>query len=112
MKAAVLNEFKKPLEFKEVPQPQLEHGDVLIKVEACGVCHSDLHLADGDWTQFARMVKKPRILGHEIAGGVVERAAADHELKVGERAGVPRLHGRCGECGVCREGLSTRCARL
>jgi len=57
MKAAVLNEFKEPLEFKEVPQPQLEPGDVLIKVEACGVCHSDLHVADGDWTQFARMVK-------------------------------------------------------
>src|SRR5260370_16296217 len=111
MKAAVLNEFKKHLEFKEVPQPQLEPGDVLIKVEACGVCHSDLHVADGDWTQFARMVKKPLILGHEIAGRVVERGAAVHELQVGDRVGVPWLHWSCGECEFCREGYENLCSK-
>src|SRR6267143_2158406 len=111
MKAAVLNEFKEPLEFKEVPQPQLEPGDVLIKVEACGVCHSDLHVADGDWTQFARMVKKPLILGHEIAGRVVERGAAVHELQVGDRVGVPWLHWSCGECEFCREGNENLCSK-
>ncbi|SRR6266851_4207030 len=73
MKAAVLHEFKQPLIFKEVPRPQLEPGDVLIKVEACGVCHSDLHLADGDWSQLAAIVKRPLILGHEIAGRVIEK---------------------------------------
>src|SRR6267143_1544448 len=111
MKAAVLNEFKEPLEFKEVPQPQLEPGDVLIKVEACSVCHSDLHVADGDWTQFARMVKKPLILGHEIAGRVVERGAAVHELQVGDRVGVPWLHWSCGECEFCREGNENLCSK-
>ncbi len=111
MKAAVLNEFKEPLEFKEVPQPQLEPGDVLIKVEACGVCHSDLHVADGDWTQFARMVKKPLILGHEIAGRVAERGAAVHELQVGDRVGVPWLHWSCGECEFCREGNENLCSK-
>jgi len=111
MKAAVLNEFKKPLEFREVPQPQLEPGDVLIKVEACGVCHSDLHVADGDWTQFARMVKKPLILGHEIAGRVVERGAAVHELQVGDRVGVPWLHWSCGECEFCLEGNENLCSK-
>jgi len=111
MKAAVLNEFKNPLEFKEVPQPQLEPGDVLIKVEACGVCHSDLHVADGDWTQFARIVKKPLILGHEIAGRVVERGAAVRELQVGDRVGVPWLHWSCGECEFCREGYENLCSK-
>ena len=111
MKAAVLNEFKEPLEFKEVPQPQLEPGDVLIKVEACGVCHSDLHVADGDWTQFARIVKKPLILGHEIAGRVVERGAAIHELQVGDRVGVPWLHWSCRECEFCLEGNENLCSK-
>src|SRR5712664_1535715 len=111
MKAAVLNEFKEPLEFKEVPQPQLEPGDVLIKVEACGVCHSDLHVADGDWTQFARIVKRPLILGHEIAGRVVERGAAARELQVGDRVGVPWLHWSCSECEFCREGYENLCSK-
>src|SRR5258708_17614013 len=111
MKAAVLNEFKKPLEFKEVPQHQLEHGDVLIKVEACGVCHSDLHVADGDWTRFARIVKRPLILGHEIAGRVVERGAAVRELQVGDRVGVAWLHWSCGECEFCREGYENLCSK-
>src|SRR5260370_10350777 len=111
MKAAVLNEFKKPLEFKEVPQPQLEPGDVLIKVEACGVCHSDLRVHDGDWTKFARIVKKPLILGHEIAGRVVERGAAVRELQVGDRVGVAWLHWSCGECEFCTEGYENLCSK-
>jgi alcohol dehydrogenase, propanol-preferring len=111
MKAAVLNEFKVPLEIKEVPQPQLGPSDVLIKVEACGVCHSDLHVADGDWTQFARIVKKPLIMGHEIAGRVVEKGAAVRELQVGDRVGVPWLHWSCGVCEFCREGYENLCSK-
>ncbi len=53
MRAAVLQEFKQRLVFKEVPGPELGPGEVLIKVEACGVCHSDVHVADGDWSQLA-----------------------------------------------------------
>jgi len=109
MKAAVLHEFKQPLEFKEVSRPQLQPGDVLIKVEACGVCHSDLHVADGDWPQFSRIVKKPLILGHEIAGRVVEKGASVSNLQIGDRVGVPWIHWTCGECEFCREGNENLC---
>jgi propanol-preferring alcohol dehydrogenase len=111
MKAAILEEFKKPLVLEEVPQPELEPHEVLIQVEACGVCHSDLHLADGDWPQLAAIVKKPLILGHEIAGRVVGRGAAVCDLQVGDRAGVPWIHWTCGECAFCQDGFENLCPR-
>lgn len=111
MKAAILEEFKKPLVLEDVPRPELEANEVLIQVEACGVCHSDLHLADGDWPQIAAITKKPLILGHEIAGRVVETGAAVHDLQVGERAGVPWIHWTCGECVFCREGNENLCVK-
>jgi alcohol dehydrogenase, propanol-preferring len=111
MKAAILREFRKPLVLEEVPRPELGDHEVLIQVEACGVCHSDLHLADGDWPQLAAITKKPLILGHEIAGRVVERGAAVRELQVGDRAGVPWIHWTCGECALCREGYENLCLR-
>ena len=111
MKAAVLHEFKQPLTIQEVDQPKPEAGEVLIAVEACGVCHSDLHVADGDWTQLAGIVKKPLILGHEIVGRVVEKGAAVRELQVGDRVGVPWIHWTCGECEFCREGNENLCLK-
>ena len=68
MKAAVVHEFKKPLSIEEVPVPEVGPGQVLVKIEACGVCHTDLHAADGDWP-----VKPtpPFIPGHEGVGNVV-----------------------------------------
>jgi len=111
MKAAVLHEFKQPLVFKEVPRPQLQSMDVLIKVEACGVCHSDLHLADGDWSQLAAIVKRPLILGHEIAGRVIDKGDDVHDLRIGDRVGVPWVHWTCGECEFCREGNENLCPK-
>ena len=111
MKAAVLHEFKKPLVFEEVPRPQLEPGEVLIKVEACGVCHSDLHVADGDWSQLAPIVKRPLILGHEIAGRVIEKGGDVRDLQIGDRVGVPWVHWTCGECEFCLEGNENLCAK-
>jgi alcohol dehydrogenase, propanol-preferring len=111
MKAAVLHEFKQSLTIQEVDQPKPEAGEVLIAVEACGVCHSDLHVADGDWTQLAGIVKKPLILGHEIVGRVVEKGTAVHELQVGDRVGVPWIHWTCGECEFCREGNENLCLK-
>ncbi|HXN99842.1 MAG TPA: alcohol dehydrogenase catalytic domain-containing protein [Candidatus Acidoferrales bacterium] len=111
MKAAVLHDFKQPLAMEDVDRPKLHEDDVLIKVEACGVCHSDLHVADGDWTQLAGIVKKPVILGHEIAGSVVEKGAAVRNLQIGDRVGVPWLHWSCGECEFCREGNENLCAK-
>src|SRR5215472_16627038 len=111
MKAAVLHEFKKPLAIEEVAQPQLTADDVLIGVEVCGVCHSDLHLADGDWTQLSRIVKKPLILGHEIVGRVVTRGTAVRSIEIGDRVGVPWLQWTCGECEFCREGNENLCVK-
>jgi propanol-preferring alcohol dehydrogenase len=110
MKAAVLHEFKQPLVFEEVPRPEVGAGDVLIQVEACGVCHSDLHLADGDWSQLAAIVKKPLILGHEIAGRVIEKGGDVRDLRIGDRVGVPWVHWTCGECEFCREGNENLCS--
>ena len=75
------------------------------------MCHSDLHVADGDWPQMARIIKKPLILGHEIAGHVVEKGSAVRDLQVGDRVGVPWLHWSCGDCEFCREGNENLCAR-
>ncbi len=111
MKAAVLHEFKTPLSLDEVPLPEVGADEVLIEVEVCGVCHSDLHVADGDWAQFAGIVKKPLILGHEIVGRVVERGAAVQTIQAGDRVGVPWVQWTCGQCEFCREGNENLCAK-
>jgi len=111
MKAAVLHEFKTPLSLEEVAVPEVGADEVLIEVEVCGVCHSDLHVADGDWTQLAGIVKKPLILGHEIVGRVTERGAAVQNIQVGDRVGVPWLQWTCGQCEFCREGNENLCTR-
>jgi len=111
MKAAVLHGFKKPLEFEDVPRPLPDTNDLLIQVEACGVCHSDLHVADGDWSQFTGITKMPLILGHEIAGRVVEKGSTVREFQTGDRVGVPWIHWTCGECEFCREGNENLCIR-
>ena len=115
MKAAVLHAFKTPLSLEEVARPEAGPDEVLIEVEVCGVCHSDLHVADGDWTQLAGIVKKPLILGHEIVGRVVERGASVHSaqesIKVGDRVGVPWVQWTCGQCEFCREGNENLCIK-
>jgi len=111
MKAAVLQEMKKPLTLAEIERPQPGDNDVLIQVEACGVCHSDLSIADGDWKQFASITKMPLVLGHEVAGKVVEVGAGVRELKIGDRVGVPWIYWTCGECEFCRAGYENLCSK-
>jgi alcohol dehydrogenase, propanol-preferring len=111
MKAAVLREFKAPLIIEEIAQPRPDSHDVVVEVEACGVCHSDLHVADGDWPQMLRITKKPLVLGHEIAGRVVEKGGSVDHLKVGDRVGIPWLHWSCGECEFCRDGNENLCVK-
>jgi len=111
MRAAVLHAFKSPLSLEEVARPEAGADEVLIAVEVCGVCHSDLHVADGDWAQLAGIVKKPLILGHEIVGRVVERGAAVQNPQVGDRVGVPWVQWTCGQCEFCREGNENLCVR-
>jgi len=111
MRAAVLREFKEALSIEDVEQPQPGAHEVLIEVEGCGVCHSDLHVADGDWPQIVSITKKPLILGHEIAGRVVEKGDAVRDLEVGDRVGVPWIYWTCGECDLCREGNENLCMK-
>lgn len=111
MKAAVLHEFRRPLAIEEVAQPTLDAHEVLIEVEACGVCHSDLHVADGDWPQIVPITKLPLILGHEIAGRVFEKGSAVDRLELGDRVGVPWVHWTCGACDFCREGNENLCSK-
>lgn len=115
MKAAVLHAFKTPLSLEEVARPETGADEVLIEVEVCGVCHSDLHVAGGDWTQLAGIVKKPLILGHEIVGRVVDLGAAvksaQESIQVGDRVGVPWVQWTCGQCEFCREGNENLCIK-
>jgi len=111
MKAAVLHELRKPLAIEETPRPTPGENDVLIQVEACGVCHSDLHIIEGDWKQFGGITKIPLIPGHEIAGRVAETGSAVSGLKPGDRVGVPWIYWTCGECEFCREGFENLCSR-
>ena len=109
MKAAVIQEFKQPLVLQDVDVPVPEADEVLIQVEACGVCHSDLSIADGDWPQLKRIIKKPLIPGHEVVGRVVKRGDRVQDLQAGDRVGVAWLHWSCGVCELCKEGLENLC---
>jgi propanol-preferring alcohol dehydrogenase len=110
MKAAIVREYKKPLSIEDAPKPVPGPDEVLIKVEACGVCHSDLHIADGDWKHMLRIIKQPVIPGHEVVGRVVEKGDAVEHLRIGDRVGVAWVHWTCGDCGFCREGNENLCS--
>ena len=106
MKAAVVTALGKPLEIREVPVPSVGRGQVLIRVRASGVCHTDLHAANGDWP-----VKPtaPFIPGHEGVGEVAAVGAGVTHLKEGDRVGAPWLHSACGRCPYCVGGWETLC---
>jgi propanol-preferring alcohol dehydrogenase len=109
MKAALLREFAGPIAIEEVETPVPGPGEVLVKVQACGVCHSDLHLALGDWDMLRGITKMPLIGGHEIAGVVSAVGEGVTDLAIGDRVGVPWLHWTCGECEYCLAGRETLC---
>jgi alcohol dehydrogenase, propanol-preferring len=111
MKAAMLREIGKPITIEEIAMPAPGPGEVLIKVEACGVCHSDLHLADGDWDLLRPITKVPLTLGHEVAGIVEVLGSGVTNLNVGDRVGVPWIFWTCGECEFCKEGRETLCIK-
>ncbi|ALA52839.1 zinc-dependent alcohol dehydrogenase [Shouchella clausii] len=106
MKAAVVNQFNQQLEIKEVPVPTVEYGEVLVKIKACGVCHTDLHAAHGDWPVKPKL---PLIPGHEGVGIVEEIGEGVTSIKVGDRVGIPWLYSACGECEYCLTGRETLC---
>ena len=111
MRAAILPDFGQPLRLEEVPRPEPEADEVLLQVEVCGVCHSDLHIAEGDLAGF-RAATKPRVVpGHEVVGRVVAKGAAVENLALGDRVGVAWLHQTCGVCEPCREGNENLCRK-
>jgi propanol-preferring alcohol dehydrogenase len=108
MKAAVLRALGSPITIEDVPAPECGPGEITLKVTASGLCHSDVHLAGGDWDLLKRITKIPLILGHEVIGTVVDRGE-DVTLPIGSRAGIPWIHWTCGKCEFCREGRETLC---
>jgi propanol-preferring alcohol dehydrogenase len=108
MRAAVVHAFGEPLVIEEVPVPVPGPGEVLVQVAACGVCHTDLHAANGDWPVKPKL---PLIPGHEVAGTVVAPGPGVSFLKQGDRVGVPWLYSACGRCDDCLTGWETLCPR-
>ncbi|WP_045390856.1 alcohol dehydrogenase AdhP [Falsirhodobacter sp. alg1] len=106
MKAAVVREFGQPLVIEEANIPEIAPGTILVKVEACGVCHTDLHAMRGDWPV---KPKPPFIPGHEGVGHVVAVGAGVTNVREGDRVGVPWLYSACGHCSHCLGGWETLC---
>lgn len=106
MKAAVVTAFGQPLEIREVAVPTPGAGQVLVKIAASGVCHTDLHAAEGDWPV---KPNPPFIPGHEGVGHVVAVGAGVTHVKEGDRVGVPWLYSTCGHCEHCLGGWETLC---
>jgi alcohol dehydrogenase, propanol-preferring len=106
MKAAFVTEFGKPLTIGELPMPEPKDGQVLIKIEACGVCHTDVHAADGDWPGRPKLPFTP---GHEGIGRVVAMGHGVKQIKEGDRVGVPWLFEACGLCDFCLTGRENMC---
>lgn len=106
MKAAVVREFGKPLVIEEVAVPRPGVGQILVKIAATGVCHTDLHAAEGDWPV---KPQPPFIPGHEGVGHVVAVGAGVRHVKEGDRVGVPWLYAACGHCVHCLGGWETLC---
>src|SRR5678809_848584 len=106
MKAAVVERFRQPLQIREMPVPSPGPGQALVKIVATGVCHTDLHAADGDWPV---KPSPPFIPGHEGAGIVVALGPGVTHLKEGDRVGIAWLHSACGHCEFCLSGWETLC---
>jgi len=111
MKAMVLNqtcklaENRTPLNLVEIPKPAPQDGEILVKVSACGLCHTDLDEIEGRTPP----EKFPMILGHQIVGKVAEGGGKAGRFKPGDRVGIAWIHAACGECKFCRQGAENLC---
>jgi propanol-preferring alcohol dehydrogenase len=105
-RAAVVHGFHAPLRVEEVPRRELLDGQVLVKVEASGLCHTDIHAAHGDWPI---KPSPPFIPGHEGVGIVEELGPGATEVEIGDRVAMPWLGYACGTCDYCVSGRETLC---
>jgi propanol-preferring alcohol dehydrogenase len=107
MRAMLLEQPRHPLREADLPLPRPGPEQLLLRVHACGVCRTDLHVVDGELTE----PKLPLIPGHEIVGTVVEKGERAERFAVGQRVGVPWLGWTCGVCSYCRSGRENLCDR-
>jgi propanol-preferring alcohol dehydrogenase len=107
-RAAVVRDFNSPLTIEQVPMPKLGLGQVRVKVEACGLCHTDIHAASGDWPI---KPSPPFIPGHEGVGFVTQTGPGVSEVAVGDRVAMPWLGYACGNCDYCVSGRETLCLK-
>lgn len=108
MKAAVVHEFKKPLRIEDVAKPDPGPGEIVVKIEASGLCHTDIHAAHGDWPIKPKL---PFIPGHEGVGIVEGVGRGVIEVKEGDRVAIPWLGYACGACEYCASGWETLCEK-
>ena len=112
MKAWLLEEQapieEKPLKIKDVEKPEINDDEILVSVEYCGICRTDLHIAEGDLP----LHKKPLILGHEIVGIVEKIGKRVKKYDVGDRVGISWLNYTCGKCKYCMEGKENYCINI
>jgi len=107
MRAMILEAVGRPLHEAEVPEPRPGEGQLLVRVRACGVCRTDLHIVDGELSH----PKLPLILGHQIAGEVFEVGDGVVGFSIGDRVGVPWLGSTCGHCHYCRSNRENLCEK-
>ena len=105
MRAMVLDAPGTPLAERTLPRPEPQAGELLVKVAACAVCRTDLHVVDGELTE----PKLPIVPGHEIVGRVVAGGQGMERFAAGQRVGIPWLGWTCGECRYCRSGEENLC---
>ena len=107
MRAMLLEAPRQALRAVDLPTPKPDATQVLVKVAACAVCRTDLHVVDGELPN----PKLPLVPGHEIIGVIVEKGEGVQRFKIGDRVGVPWLGWTCGECGFCRSERENLCDR-
>jgi propanol-preferring alcohol dehydrogenase len=107
MRAMRLHAAGEPLAADEIPVPEIRNGQLLVKVSACAVCRTDLHIVDGELAE----PKLPLVPGHEIVGRVDEIGAGVEGFRRGDRVGIPWLGWTCGECEYCVSGRENLCKR-
>ncbi|HEX6751329.1 MAG TPA: zinc-dependent alcohol dehydrogenase family protein [Longimicrobium sp.] len=107
MRAMVLDAPGTPLAMRDLPVPEPGGGQILLRVRACGVCRTDLHIRDGE----LREPKLPLVQGHQIVGEVVRLGEGVADISIGDRVGVPWLGWTCGGCRFCRSGRENLCDR-